>query len=46
MRKSIVRILALAAALAAAVAVSFAQSRPPYCIPYHDTSSGQSAPYC
>ena len=38
--------LATVLALAAAATVSFAQSRPPSCIPQYDSSGAQTTPYC
>jgi hypothetical protein len=46
MRKSVVRLVALALALAAATTVASAQSRPQGCIPQYDVSGAQTAPYC
>lgn len=39
-------VVTLALILAATATVSFAQSRPPSCIPYYDTSGAQTQPYC
>ena len=38
--------LATVLALAAAATVSFAQSRPPACVPQYDSSGAQTSPYC
>jgi hypothetical protein len=47
MRTSLAKlVVALALALAAATTVSFAQSRPPSCVPLYDSSGAQTAPYC
>ena len=46
MRKSVVKLMALALALATTATVAFAQRPPRDCIPQYDTSGAQTAPYC
>jgi hypothetical protein len=46
MNSSVTRLVAALALALAATTVSFAQSRPPSCIPQYDSSGAQTTPYC